>query len=160
MESLAASGIDNFNLDLMYALPGQGVAQAEQDLRTALSFAPPHVSHYQLTIEPNTLFHRHRPDVPDDDVASTENLDHALNPDGKVVAAPPRLAGRPGELPRPLALSRRDADGRERVVVYPSRSSGVLSSVAWADGLVEIPEGRVISPGDEVDFHPFCELLS
>ncbi|MGD2083852.1 MAG: molybdopterin molybdotransferase MoeA [Chromatiales bacterium] len=54
----------------------------------------------------------------------------------------------------------RDADGRERVVVYPSRSSGVLSSVAWADGLVEIPEGRVISPGDEVDFHPFCELLS
>jgi molybdopterin molybdotransferase len=54
----------------------------------------------------------------------------------------------------------RDAQGREQVVVHPSRSSGVLSSVAWADGLVEIPEGRVLRHGDEVDFHPFCELLS
>ena len=69
LESLAGSGIDNYNLDLMYALPGQTAAQAVEDVRTALSFAPPHVSHYQLTIEPNTYFHAHRPETPDDELA-------------------------------------------------------------------------------------------
>ena len=69
LESIAASGIDNFNVDLMFALPGQSVEQAVEDVRTALAFAPPHVSHYQLTIEPNTYFHTHRPDLPDDEQA-------------------------------------------------------------------------------------------
>jgi molybdopterin molybdotransferase len=52
-----------------------------------------------------------------------------------------------------------DADGGSRVVVHPSRSSGVLSSVTWANGLVMIPEQQTIRPGDLVDFLPFCELL-
>jgi oxygen-independent coproporphyrinogen-3 oxidase len=69
LESIAASGIDNYNLDLMFALPGQTLAQAVEDVHTAISFAPPHVSHYQLTIEPNTYFHAHRPEVPDDESA-------------------------------------------------------------------------------------------
>jgi oxygen-independent coproporphyrinogen-3 oxidase len=69
LESIASSGIGNYNLDLMFALPGQTLAQAEDDVRTAISFAPPHVSHYQLTIEPNTYFHAHRPEVPDDESA-------------------------------------------------------------------------------------------
>lgn len=50
-------------------------------------------------------------------------------------------------------------DGQAQALVYPSRSSAVLSSVAWADGFVEIPEGRMIAQGDLVDFIPFDSLL-
>jgi len=51
-------------------------------------------------------------------------------------------------------------DGTARVQVYPSRSSGVLSSVAWANGLAVVPEGQVLARGDPVDFMPFSELLA
>jgi putative oxygen-independent coproporphyrinogen III oxidase len=61
---------DNVNFDLMYALPRQTLGEAESDVATALSFAPPHLSFYHLTIEPNTLFHRHPPPVPDEDAAA------------------------------------------------------------------------------------------
>ena len=67
---IAQSNFDNFNLDLMYALPGQTVAQAVADIDTAIGFSPAHVSAYHLTIEPNTLFHRHPPEVPDDEVSA------------------------------------------------------------------------------------------
>ena len=60
----------NFNLDLMYALPGQSFAEARADIERALSYEPPHLSVYHLTIEPNTYFHRHPPVVPDDDAAA------------------------------------------------------------------------------------------
>jgi oxygen-independent coproporphyrinogen-3 oxidase len=60
----------NVNLDLMYALPGQRVEDAARDAGSALSFAPPHLSFYQLTLEPNTLFHRHPPTLPDDETAA------------------------------------------------------------------------------------------
>ena len=66
----AAQAFDTFNLDLMYALPGQTLAEAAEDLRTALALQPPHLSVYHLTIEPNTLFAVHPPTVPDDDLAS------------------------------------------------------------------------------------------
>lgn len=66
----AARAFDTFNLDLMYALPGQTLAELEQDLRTALSFQPPHLSVYHLTIEPNTAFAKFPPPrLPDDDSA-------------------------------------------------------------------------------------------
>lgn len=65
----AAASFDTFNLDLMYALPGQTLAQCVADVATALSFAPPHLSVYHLTIEPNTLFASHPPAVPVDDDA-------------------------------------------------------------------------------------------
>ena len=65
----AARAFDTFNLDLMYALPGQTLAELEQDLAIALSFAPPHLSIYHLTIEPNTVFAKFPPAVPDDDTA-------------------------------------------------------------------------------------------
>jgi putative oxygen-independent coproporphyrinogen III oxidase len=65
----AKSAFDTFNLDLMYALPGQTLAQLGQDLDTALSFAPPHLSVYHLTIEPNTVFAKFPPQVPEDDDA-------------------------------------------------------------------------------------------
>jgi oxygen-independent coproporphyrinogen-3 oxidase len=62
------AGFDNFNLDLMYALPGQTLAMAEHDLERAFVLQPTHVSHYQLTLEPNTVFAARPPrDIPDDD---------------------------------------------------------------------------------------------
>jgi putative oxygen-independent coproporphyrinogen III oxidase len=65
----AAINFEAFNLDIMYALPGQTVVQCEQDIRTALSFNPPHISIYHLTIEPNTYFAKFPPAIPEDDTA-------------------------------------------------------------------------------------------
>ena len=64
---LAALHFDNFNLDLMYGLPEQSLEQALNDIDTALSFSPPHLSCYQLTLEPNTAFAAAPPELPDHD---------------------------------------------------------------------------------------------
>lgn len=64
-----AAHFRTFNLDLMYALPGQTLDELASDLETALSFQPPHVSVYHLTLEPNTYFAKHPPELPDDDTA-------------------------------------------------------------------------------------------
>jgi len=65
-----AVGFDNVNLDFMYALPGQTLAEAASDLEAAISLEPEHLSYYQLTLEPNTPFHRAPPPLPDDDLAA------------------------------------------------------------------------------------------
>ncbi len=65
----AGEAFETFNLDLMYALPGQTLAQLQEDVDTALSLAPPHLSVYHLTIEPNTVFAKFPPQVPEDDDA-------------------------------------------------------------------------------------------
>ncbi|MFT3717757.1 radical SAM family heme chaperone HemW [Pseudorhodoferax sp.] len=65
----AGEAFDTFNLDLMYALPGQTPERLAQDLATALALAPPHLSVYHLTIEPNTWFAKHPPALPEDDDA-------------------------------------------------------------------------------------------
>ncbi len=65
----AAQVFDTFNLDLMYALPGQTLEGLTQDIQTALAFAPPHISIYHLTIEPNTVFAKFPPVLPEDDLA-------------------------------------------------------------------------------------------
>jgi putative oxygen-independent coproporphyrinogen III oxidase len=67
---IAQMSFENFNLDLMYALPEQTLAQALADVETALEFAPAHLSAYHLTLEPNTAFYRQPPALPDDDVAA------------------------------------------------------------------------------------------
>ncbi len=66
---LHACGLTNFNLDLMYALPQQALAGALADVTTALALAPAHLSQYQLTLEPGTLFAARPPPLPDDDAA-------------------------------------------------------------------------------------------
>ena len=71
---IAQQTFDNFNLDLMYALPGQTQEEARLDVTTAINFAPPHLSMYHLTLEPNTYFAKYPPQVPDDD-ASAEMQD-------------------------------------------------------------------------------------
>ncbi|AXA94404.1 radical SAM family heme chaperone HemW [Massilia sp. YMA4] len=67
---IAQANFDNFNLDLMYALPGQTLAEARADLETALSYQPPHLSLYHLTMEPNTVFAKYPPQLPDDDTSA------------------------------------------------------------------------------------------
>jgi putative oxygen-independent coproporphyrinogen III oxidase len=69
-EELHAAGLANFNLDLMYALPGQDVAAALSDVEAAIALAPTHLSHYQLTLEPGTVFAAQPPDLPGDDTAA------------------------------------------------------------------------------------------
>jgi oxygen-independent coproporphyrinogen-3 oxidase len=66
----AAAAFETFNLDLMYALPGQTLDALREDLHTALSYQPPHLSVYHLTLEPNTWFATHPPTLPDDDTAA------------------------------------------------------------------------------------------
>jgi len=65
VDELRRAGIDNFNLDLMYGLPGQSIEQALSDLWQAIALAPTHLSHYQLTLEPGTPFFHRPPALPD-----------------------------------------------------------------------------------------------
>ncbi len=67
---IAHATFDNFNLDLMYALPSQTLAEATEDIRTAIECAPPHLSLYHLTLEPNTYFAKYPPAIPDDDASA------------------------------------------------------------------------------------------
>jgi putative oxygen-independent coproporphyrinogen III oxidase len=69
VEELRAAGLANFNLDLMYALPQQTLEEALADVRTACALAPAHISYYQLTLEPGTVFHARPPALPDEDSA-------------------------------------------------------------------------------------------
>lgn len=71
---IAQTHFDNFNLDLMYALPNQTLAEARSDVQIAIASGAPHLSLYHLTLEPNTLFAKYPPALPDDD-ASAEMQD-------------------------------------------------------------------------------------
>ncbi|NBB93058.1 MAG: radical SAM family heme chaperone HemW [Gammaproteobacteria bacterium] len=67
IEAVRTAGFARFNLDLMWALPEQTTAQALADVERALAFGPSHLSHYQLTLEPNTVFAKHPPPLPGED---------------------------------------------------------------------------------------------
>jgi oxygen-independent coproporphyrinogen-3 oxidase len=69
IDSIQRSGIENFNIDLMYALPGQSLSDAVEDVKDAISCNPAHLSHYQLTLEPNTAFFANPPSLPEEDAA-------------------------------------------------------------------------------------------
>jgi oxygen-independent coproporphyrinogen-3 oxidase len=78
------AGFDNFNLDLMYGLPGQSIEMAKDDVFQALSFDPPHLSCYQLTIEPHTSFSASPPALPDEDTIwdMQEQIEQRLENEG------------------------------------------------------------------------------
>jgi putative oxygen-independent coproporphyrinogen III oxidase len=77
--SAREAGFSNFNLDLMHGLPGQSLEQALDDLRQAIALEPTHLSWYQLTLEPNTVFFREQPVLPDEDVlADIQDAGQAL----------------------------------------------------------------------------------
>lgn len=67
---IALQNFENINLDLMYALPGQTLADARVDIETACASGVTHISAYHLTLEPNTLFHRYPPSLPDDELSA------------------------------------------------------------------------------------------
>ena len=67
-EMARRAGFDNFNLDLMHGLPDQSLEEALDDLRQAIALAPTHLSWYQLTLEPNTVFWNQPPELPEDDI--------------------------------------------------------------------------------------------
>ena len=75
VEEVRSAGIDNFNLDLMYGLPAQTLQQALGDLDAALALDPAHISHYQLTLEPGTVFYHRPPPLPDSDAIWQMQLD-------------------------------------------------------------------------------------
>jgi putative oxygen-independent coproporphyrinogen III oxidase len=64
-----AAGFDNFNIDLMFALPGQTLSFAREDIATAIDLEPAHISYYELTLEPNTLFYSQPPKLPSENIA-------------------------------------------------------------------------------------------
>ncbi len=68
IEKARVGGFDNINLDLMFGLPGQTASDLQNDIKTAIAFAPQHLSYYQLTLEPNTYFYRHPPRLPGEDL--------------------------------------------------------------------------------------------
>ncbi len=72
---IAREHFDNFNLDVMYGLPQQSMPEALADVESALAFAPPHLSAYHLTLEPNTVFHRYPPKLPDDDTSAEMQIE-------------------------------------------------------------------------------------
>ena len=69
VDELRTAGLNNFNIDLMYALPQQTLQEALLDVRTACALRPAHISYYQLTLEPGTVFHSRPPALPDEDSA-------------------------------------------------------------------------------------------
>lgn len=69
LRSIQQAGFDNANVDLMFGLPGQDATQALRDIRLAIDSGVPHISHYRLTLEPNTAFHADPPELPEDDCA-------------------------------------------------------------------------------------------
>jgi len=75
VDEVRSAGIENFNLDLMYGLPAQTLQQALADLDAALALEPTHVSHYQLTLEPGTVFYHRPPALPDSDAIWQMQLD-------------------------------------------------------------------------------------
>lgn len=79
IQAAKSAGFNNFNLDLMYGLPQQSVADALQDLKIAISMQPTHLSWYQLTLEPNTLFYQKPPVLPDQEhIWEMQNQGQAL----------------------------------------------------------------------------------
>ena len=82
-EAAHAAGLENFNLDLMFALPQQSLVQAREDVATAIALEPAHISYYQLTLEPNTAFAHRPPTLPEDDlVAAIHSQGQTLLADG------------------------------------------------------------------------------
>ena len=75
VDEVCGAGIENFNLDLMYGLPAQTLQQAIGDVDAALALEPAHISHYQLTLEPGTVFYHRPPPLPDSDVIWQMQLD-------------------------------------------------------------------------------------
>jgi len=139
---VARAHFENFNLDLMYALPEQTIGEAEADVAEAIATGAPHLSFYHLTIEPNTVFHKHPPPLPDEDAAAAIH---------ELVAA--RLAGAGYAHYETSAHARPGLEARHnlnywRFGDYLGIGAGAHSKVSFADRIVR--EMRTRSPAEYV----------
>jgi len=139
---VARAHFENFNLDLMYALPEQTIGEAEADVAEAIATGAPHLSFYHLTIEPNTVFHKHPPPLPDEDAAAAIH---------ELVAA--RLAGAGYAHYETSAHARPGLESRHnlnywRFGDYLGIGAGAHSKVSFADRIVR--EMRTRSPAEYV----------
>ena len=132
INELHAAGLENFNLDLMYALPGQTVAAALVDVDQALAAQPAHVSHYELTLEPNTLFAARPPaGLPDDE--------HAME---IALACREHLAGAGFGRYEISAYARGDRQSRHNLNYW--RYGDYLAVGAGAHGKLTMTEGAIV----------------
>ena len=128
-ECALSAGIENINVDLMYGLPGQSVADACADVAAALRLGAPHISHYQLTLEPGTRFQRNPPALPDEDAlaAMETRCEAALAEAGMqvlVLEAGPELSVERAFGSEPLNSIRRVgavSSGRQRLAAHRPR---------------------------------------
>ena len=126
-----AAGFDNLNLDLMYALPQQSLREALADLDELIALQPEHISWYQLTLEPNTLFHRRPPPLPDDD-AIGDIMDAGLD----------RLAAKGFERYEISAFARQSLRARHNLNYW--QFGDYLGIGAGAHGKITLPDGRIV----------------
>jgi len=155
---IARNSFDNINLDLMYALPGQTLDEARADVEAALAADTAHLSFYHLTIEPNTLFHRHPPKLPEDDTAAAmqDAIGTALAEGGYVHYETSAWA-RPGRECRHNLNYWRFGDylgigaGAHSKLSFPGR---VVRAVRWKqpkEYLQRVAEGRPAQESHEVE---------
>jgi oxygen-independent coproporphyrinogen-3 oxidase len=128
---IARVNFDNINLDLMFALPNQTLAECERDIATALSFDTSHLSVYHLTLEPNTLFSRFPPPLPDDDLAADMQ---------EVIARTLADAGFDRYETSAYARPGRDADHRSRHNLNYWRFGDYIGIGAGAHGKISFPD--------------------
>ncbi|MBL8524375.1 MAG: oxygen-independent coproporphyrinogen III oxidase-like protein [Betaproteobacteria bacterium] len=128
---IAQENFDNINLDLMFALPNQTLAECERDIETALSFNTHHLSIYHLTLEPNTLFHAFPPPLPDDDLAA-DMLDMVRQ---KLAAA-----GYVNYETSAYAKPTRESDSRSRHNMNYWRFGDYIGIGAGAHGKISFPD--------------------
>lgn len=135
---IARRHFDNFNLDLMYALPGQSLEEARTDIASALEYAPPHLSVYHLTIEPYTYFHRFPPRLPTDDVAAAmqEEIESLLGSHGYAHYETSAYARLPEGLQRSAAPWCRHNLNYWTFGDYLGIGAGAHSKISFADGVV------------------------
>ena len=137
---IARAHFDNFNLDLMYALPAQTERAARRDVETAIASGAPHISAYHLTIEPNTFFAKHPPAVPDDDAAAAihEAVERTLEGAGYVHYETSAFA-KPGRESRHNLNYWRFGD-------YLGIGAGAHAKISFPDRIVR--EARVRTPAE------------
>jgi oxygen-independent coproporphyrinogen-3 oxidase len=137
---VAHASFANFNLDLMYALPEQTIAEAEADVAEAVATGAPHLSFYHLTIEPNTVFHKRPPALPDEDTAAAiQELVAARLADAGYAHYETSAHARPG-------LESRHNLNYWRFGDYLGIGAGAHSKVSFADRIVR--ETRTRSPAE------------
>jgi putative oxygen-independent coproporphyrinogen III oxidase len=131
IDELRVAGIVNFNIDLMFGLPGQTVAEATADIEAAVAAAPAHLSLYQLTLEPGTPFHRRPPVVPDEDACGAMEE-----------AAAARLEAAGYRRYEVSALARPGRECRHNLNYWTF--GDYIGIGAGAHGKLSLPDGRIL----------------